>query len=124
CIPGMVMAGKALLDVNPDPTEEEIAFALRNNICRCTGYVKIIEGVKLAAKILREGKVPQENDENWRFGQSVHRLDVREKVLGTGKFTDDVYMDGMVYASAVRSAYPRAKVLDIRTDKAKALPGV
>ena len=49
CIPGMVMAGKALLDTNPDPTEEEIAFALRNNICRCTGYVKIIQGVKLAA---------------------------------------------------------------------------
>ncbi len=124
CIPGMVMAGKALLDVNPDPTEEEIAYALRNNICRCTGYVKIIQGVKLAAKILREGKVPQENDDNWRFGQSVHRLDVREKVLGTGKYADDVYMDGMVYASAVRSAYPRARVLAIRTEKAKALPGV
>ena len=90
CIPGMVMAGKALLDQNPDPTEEEIAFALRNNICRCTGYVKIIQGVKLAAKVLREGAVPQADTENWRFGQSVHRLDVREKVLGYGKYPDDI----------------------------------
>ena len=124
CIPGMVMAGKGLLDVNPDPTEEEIAFALRTNICRCTGYVKIIAGVKLAAKVLREGKIPQQDQENWRYGQSVHRLDVREKVLGSGKYPDDIYMDGMIYASAVRSAYPRAIVKAIRTEKAKALPGV
>ena len=38
CIPGMVISAKALLDVNPDPTREEAAFAIRNNICRCTGY--------------------------------------------------------------------------------------
>ena len=53
CIPGMVMASKALLDQNPDPTEEQIAFALRGNLCRCTGYVKIMAAVKLAAKMLR-----------------------------------------------------------------------
>ena len=47
CIPGMVMAGKALIDQNPDPTEEEIKYALRGNICRCTGYKKIIEGILL-----------------------------------------------------------------------------
>ena len=41
CIPGMVISAKGLLDVNPDPTREEAAFAIRNNICRCTGYVKI-----------------------------------------------------------------------------------
>lgn len=49
CIPGMVISAKALLDVNPDPTREEAAFAIRNNICRCTGYVKIIESVEAAA---------------------------------------------------------------------------
>ena len=53
CIPGMVMAGKALIDQNPDPTEEEIKYALRGNICRCTGYKKIIEGIQLTAAILR-----------------------------------------------------------------------
>ena len=53
CTPGMVMAGKALIDKNPNPTEEEIKAAIRGNICRCTGYKKIIEGIALAAAILR-----------------------------------------------------------------------
>lgn len=53
CIPGMVMAGKALLDANPDPTEGEIKKAIRGNVCRCTGYKKIIEGISLAGAVLR-----------------------------------------------------------------------
>ena len=48
CIPGMVISAKGLIDQNPDPTREEAAFAIRNNICRCTGYVKIIDGILLA----------------------------------------------------------------------------
>ena len=123
CIPGMVMCAKGLLDVNPDPTEDEIRYALRNNICRCTGYVKIVEAVRIAARILREGKVP-EQQLAWRVGARVHRLDVREKVLGNGEYPDDMYLPGMIYGSAVRSAYPRAKVLAIHTEAARALPGV
>ncbi len=49
CIPGMIMAAKALLDENPNPTDEEIALGLAGNLCRCTGYVKIFEAVRLAA---------------------------------------------------------------------------
>ena len=49
CTPGMILSAKALLDWNPDPTEDEIREALRGNLCRCTGYVKIIDAV-LAAK--------------------------------------------------------------------------
>lgn len=49
CTPGMIMAAKALLDSNPDPSEEEIREALMGNLCRCTGYVQIIEAVKKAA---------------------------------------------------------------------------
>lgn len=97
CIPGMVMCAKALLDQNPSPTRQEIAHALRNNICRCTGYVKIMDAVELAAKILREGKIPQAPQE-WKVGARVHRLDVREKVLGYGEYTDDLYLPGMVHA--------------------------
>ena len=123
CTPGMVMCAKALLDGNPSPTREEIAHALRNNICRCTGYVKIIRAVELAAQILRAGKVP-EAPSAWRVGGHIHRLDVREKVLGYGEYTDDIYMEGMLHASAVRAAYPRARVLAIHTEEAKALPGV
>lgn len=124
CIPGMVMCTKALLDKNLDPTEDEIKYALRNNYCRCTGYVKIIAAVKLAAKIMKEGKIPEASATDWKVGSRVHRLDVEEKVLGKGQYPDDFYLDGMIYASAVRSKYPRARVLSIDVSKAKALPGV
>ncbi len=124
CIPGMVMCTKALLDKNLDPTEDEIKYALRNNYCRCTGYVKIIAAVKLAAKIMKEGKIPEATSSDWKVGSRVHRLDVEEKVLGKGQYPDDFYLDGMIYASALRSKYPRARVLSIDVSKAKALPGV
>jgi carbon-monoxide dehydrogenase small subunit len=52
CIPGMVLSAKSLLDHNHQPTEEEIRTALAGNLCRCTGYVKIIEAVQMAAREL------------------------------------------------------------------------
>jgi len=53
CTPGMLMMSKALLDENPDPSEEEIRYALSGNLCRCTGYAKIVQAVQDAAKMLR-----------------------------------------------------------------------
>jgi carbon-monoxide dehydrogenase small subunit len=54
CTPGMVLTAKALLERNPDPTEDEIRLALEGNICRCTGYVFIVAAVRHAAELLRE----------------------------------------------------------------------
>jgi aerobic carbon-monoxide dehydrogenase small subunit len=54
CTPGMVLAAKALLDENPDPTRDEIREAIAGNLCRCTGYQKIIDSVQAAAAIMRE----------------------------------------------------------------------
>ena len=127
CTPGMVMAGKALIDRSPAPTEAEIKQAVRGNICRCTGYKKIIEGIDLAAAILRGDAVIEEALEDGRsfgVGERAFRIDVREKVLGYGEYVDDVVIEGMVHASAVRSKYPRARVLDIDASEALALPGV
>lgn len=57
CTPGMVMSAKALLDKIPDPTEEQIRKeGISNNLCRCTGYVKIVKAIQLAAKRMREDK--------------------------------------------------------------------
>lgn len=56
CTPGMVMSAKALLDKNLNPTEEEIKEAMKGNLCRCTGYVKILEAVKKAAEVMRREK--------------------------------------------------------------------
>jgi aerobic carbon-monoxide dehydrogenase small subunit len=53
CTPGMLMMSKALLDENPDPSEEDIRFALSGNLCRCTGYAKIIHAVQDAAAMMR-----------------------------------------------------------------------
>ena len=123
CIPGMVLCAKALLSRNPDPSGPEIRYALRNNYCRCTGYVKIVRAVALAGEIFRSGVLPEER-EDWRVGSSVRRLDAEEKVLGTGKYADDYYPDGMLLGSALRSAHPRARVLSIDASAARSLPGV
>jgi carbon-monoxide dehydrogenase small subunit len=56
CTPGMIMSAKALLDKNLSPTDEEIKSAISNNLCRCTGYVKIIDAIRTAAQMLRDEK--------------------------------------------------------------------
>ena len=56
CGPGMILSAKALLDVNPSPTEAEIRQALSGNLCRCTGYSKIIEAVRSASQGLKKNR--------------------------------------------------------------------
>ena len=127
CTPGMVMSAKALLDANADPTEDDIKVAIRGNICRCTGYKKIIEGIMLTAAILRgDEKINPDVEAGGHTGVGGRgfRVDVRPKVLGYGEYPDDIEMDGMVHASAVRSKYPRARVLSIDASEALAMEGV
>lgn len=122
CIPGMVISAKALFSQNPSPNGYDIKKALRGNICRCTGYVKIEEAVLLAAKLLREGTPVPQRECKGLVGDDLHRVDAEAKVLGTGLYVDDIVVPGMLYASAVRTAHPRAKVLAIQTGEAKAHP--
>lgn len=124
CIPGMVLAAKSLLDTNLNPTEQEIRYAIRNNICRCTGYVKIVEAIMLSAAIFRGDEKIVEEPIKWKIGQRVHRVDVKEKVLGSGIYPDDLYLDNMLHASAVRSKYPRARVLKIDTSEAEKVDNI
>lgn len=122
CIPGMVISAKALLDTNLNPTKEEVKKAIMGNICRCTGYVKIEEAILLAAKMFRENLPIPESNSTGKIGEHLARIDAKEKVLATGEFVDDIEIDGMIYAKALRSAYPRAIVKDIKLEKALAHP--
>ena len=56
CTPGMILSAKALLDANPSPTESEVRVGISGNLCRCTGYVKIVEAVLAAAEVMRKAK--------------------------------------------------------------------
>ena len=124
CTPGMVMAAKGLIDRNPDPTPSEVKDAIRMNICRCTGYKKIEEAILLAARVFRGGEDVPHRVLKGIVGENLDRVDAPGKALGDAKYADDLYLDGMLHGTAVRSAYPRARVLSIDTSAAKAAPGV
>ena len=122
CIPGMIISAKALIDENHNPTSADIKKAIMGNICRCTGYVKIEQGIALAAQMLRDNIPVPAADYTAAVGTPLHRIDVEDKVLGTGLYSDDFKVDGMVYAKAIRSKYPRARVDRIDINKALAHP--
>ena len=123
CIPGMIICAKALLDAVADPTPDQVKQALRNNICRCTGYKKIEEAVLLAAAVKRgERELPDGSGSD--LGVSLTRVDAYAKAAGTARYADDVVMEGLLFGAALRSEYPRARVLSIDTAAAKRVPGV
>ena len=127
CTPGLIMATKALLDQNPDPDIEEILRALEHNLCRCTGYAKIIDAVRLAAKEMRTNaaavleKAPELKA---RIGQSIPDYDSLAKVRGEPIFAADLIKEGMLFGKVLWSAYPHARINKIEATRAEALPGV
>lgn len=123
CIPGMVISAKALLDRNPSPTAREIKEAIRGNICRCTGYVKIEQAIGMAARVFR-GEMRPRTAAHAGIGTSLQRVDAREKVLGTGQYVDDMHVDNMLHGAVLRTKYPRALVKSIDVSEALACPGV
>ena len=124
CIPGMVISAKALLDETLNPSRQDVKKAIRGNICRCTGYIKIEDAILLAAEFFRENKPVPKTDADAHVGMHFPRVDVSEKVLGTGLFVDDIKLPGMIYAKALRSKYPRAKILKIDLSPALEHPDV
>jgi len=129
CTPGLIMTSAALLDETGDPTDDEIKHALKDTFCRCTGYSSVIQAIKSAARERRglpplPVNDPQVDEPMDVISKSVPPQEVVAKVTGAAKYTDDYTFPGMLYARTLRSPYPHARVLDIRTDKAKSLPGV
>ncbi len=118
CIPGMVLAAKGLLDNNLNPTRADVKKAIRGNICRCTGYVKIEQAILMAADYFRDNMEIPEKEKSAHISERFKRVDAEEKILGTGIFVDDIQLPGMIYAKALRSKYPRARVNKIDLTKA------
>jgi xanthine dehydrogenase molybdenum-binding subunit len=124
CIPGIVMQSNALINKNPEPTRADVEKALTPNLCRCTGYKKIVDSVLYAADaIRREEEIPEPKSDG-RIGSRQPKYHAQKLVLGQHKFVDDIRLDGMVYGALRFSDHPRANVLRIDTDAAEALPGV
>ena len=118
CIPGMIISAKSLLDVNLNPTREDVKKAIHGNLCRCTGYKKIEDAILMSAEFFREHKEIPEDPTTLQMNERAKRIDVQEKIDGTGIFADDVYMTGMLYAKCVYSKYPRARINKIDVSKA------
>ena len=123
CTPGMIMAAKALLDAHPHPTDEEIKDALKRNLCRCTGYTRIIQAIRGAAGGAPP-QLPETENPLAAVGCPAPRPDARDKVTGQAIYAADLYFGGMLHAKVLRSKYPHARVLRVDTSKAKTLPGV
>jgi aldehyde oxidoreductase len=128
CTPGMIMSTKALLDVNPNPSVEEIKKALAHNLCRCTGYKKIIEAVQLAGRFLRKETTPEALKAKIgkaALGESHIRPTAYVKACGLALFNDDIPMPADVLEIAVaRSTERHAIIKSIDPSVAEKMPGV
>jgi aldehyde oxidoreductase len=127
CTPGMIMATKALLDENMSPAEDDIKKALRRNLCRCTGYKKIIEAVHLAGRFLRGEQTPDQvrpDPSQGIIGVSHPRPSAMMKACGVAEFTADIHVGGAAELASVHSPYPHALIKSIDTSKAEKMTGV
>ncbi len=127
CTPGVIMASKALLDENSDPTRDEIKTALtrNNNLCRCTGYLKIFDAIEEAGRMIREGEdVPPIAPEGDRVRSTLLTRDAVDLVTGRTLFGDDISEEGMLYGKILWAEYSHANILSIDTSEAEAVEGV
>ncbi len=148
CTPGFLVSAKALLDRNSDPSEEEIRYALAGNLCRCTGYDKIVRAVSAAAKEIdrsnklvrcdvdRRDETTDEAKSKWQHdttftnqefkivGTRPPRPDGVDKVTGRARYGADASAPGQLVGLILRSPHAHAKIKKIDTSKAEKLKGV
>ncbi len=123
CTPGFLARTRILLEKNPDPTRPEIIKALSPHMCRCTGYVKIVDAIQLAAWTLRQN-TEINLSHSGMIGKNLPKYDAYLKAIGQNDFIADMRIDNMVYGALKFSDHPRARVLRIDTSAAEELPGV
>ena len=137
CTPGMVMSLKGLMASNSQPSEEEVRAAISGNLCRCTGYSKILEAAQSVVQEahphpgplpggegLEEGSQHLTNTADGTIGSRFVRPDAVEKVTGRAVYAADLQLAKMIYGVVVRSPYPHACIQSIDTSEAQKIPGV
>jgi len=123
CSPGIVMKAEGLLAKNPSPSREEIGRSLAGNLCRCTGYIKIVDAVEMVARS-RLGEPMPQPDLSGRIGSRTARYQGRELALGDKPYVNDLSAPGMLHGALRFSDHPRARVVRIGVGRARAHPGV
>jgi xanthine dehydrogenase molybdenum-binding subunit len=123
CIPGIVMRAQSIIAKEKRPSRDAIAKGLGAHLCRCTGYVKIIDAIDLAARVL-DGESFPEADWSGKVGTSMPRYEAEELSLGDRGYIDDMVLPGMLYGAVLLSKFPRARIEKIDVSPALAIPGV
>jgi len=142
CSPGMLLTAAAFLRRNPTPAAGEVGEALSGVLCRCTGYVKPVQAVLAAARILRDGQSSQPEGGNGTapeiqerpgserdrslavVGHAQVKVDGEKLARGRAAFTDDIELRGMLHAKLLTSPHAHARIRRIDTTRARSLPGV
>lgn len=126
CTPGMVLTAKSFIDENPDATRDDIKEALSGNLCRCTGYKKIIDAVTDYAELSKQGIVSIETNNSTEkiIGCGRPYIEAEKKVLGNAMYADDIPFKNLLHCRFLRSAYPHAEIIAIDATEALAMDGV
>ena len=122
CSPGIVMKAEALLRRDPEPSRDAIARVLAGNLCRCTGYVSILDAIELAARTRRDGVLFTRGPD--AAGAPGSRYEGRALALGEKPFVSDLVAPGLLHGALRFAGVPRAIVRRVDTTRAAALPGV
>jgi 4-hydroxybenzoyl-CoA reductase subunit alpha len=128
CTPGMVLSAYALIQRNPRPSDAQIRAALGGNLCRCTGYKRILDAVKDFRNFKKARPRPVEHpddlDRYATVGRSRPRVDAADKVTGRAVYTDDIAVAEMLFGAILHSPIAHGRIKSIDTSEAEELDGV
>jgi xanthine dehydrogenase molybdenum-binding subunit len=146
CIPGIVVRAASLIEHGKSGDRDAVAKALDGHLCRCTGYVRIIDAIQTAGEVMGGGALPAEPRRHHFFGEdfglsrdpafaenakpgsgighSIARQGGVAQTLGEKPFVDDMRVPGMLHGAMVPTKHARARIVKIHTDRARAMPGV
>ncbi|MEW6773971.1 MAG: molybdopterin cofactor-binding domain-containing protein [Bacteroidota bacterium] len=126
CTPGMIMTVKSLINKNSQCSVDEIKEAISGNLCRCTGYKKIIDAIAEYSNTFREKhKSILSNDSDFNIiGKSTPYIEAHKKVTGTADYADDYIFKNTLHCKFLRSPYPHAIIKSIDISEALKLKGV